>query len=98
MGHGHNEVSQRSLEEQQEIKALLQFIPKTQAHPGYYKSKLSLKKDYPAHTVDNYDQANDANIRMLHSLEGSPADKQAIQDSFSDLLSRGFIIPLADML
>ena len=34
---------------------------------------------------------------MLHSLEGSPADKQAIQDSFSDLLSRGFIIPLEDL-
>ena len=76
---------------------LLQFIPKTLASPGYYQSKLPLKEDYGAHTFDNYDQANEANLRMLQSLERSPTDTKAIQDSFLDLLNRGFIVPLADL-
>ena len=65
--------------------------------PGYYQRKLPLKKDYGPHTVDNYDKANEANLRMLQSLERSPTDTKAIKDSFLDILNRGFIIPLADL-
>ena len=44
-------ISQRALEEQQEIRDLLQFIPETKTSPGYYQSKLPLKPDYGSKTV-----------------------------------------------
>ena len=90
-------ISQRALEEQQEIREHLQFIPGPKGGQGYYQSRLPLKQDFASHTVDNYDQANDANLRMLRSLENSPSDTKAIQDSFSDLLARGFIVPVSDL-
>ena len=86
-------ISQRALEEQQEIRELLQFIPETKTSPGYYQIELPLKADYGSHIVDNYDQANDANLRMLTSLESSQTDTKAIQDSFLDLLNRVQRVP-----
>jgi hypothetical protein len=90
-------ISARALEEQQEIRENLQFITEKKGGRGYYQSRLPLKQDYASHTVGNYDQANDANLRMLRSLENSPSDTKAIQDSFSDLLARGFIVPISDL-
>ena len=82
-------ISQRALEEQQEIRENLQFIKEPKGGQGYYQSRLPLKQDFASHTVDNYEQANGAILRMLGFLENSPSDTIAIQDSFSDLLARG---------
>ena len=76
---------------------MIQFTNPDQSQPGYYSSKLPLFPDYQNYIFSNYEGANLANQKMLQQLQKTPADAQAISNSYNELLKNKFIIPLQDL-
>ena len=76
---------------------MIQFTNPDQSQPGYYSSKLPLFPDYQNYIFSNYEGANLANQKMLQQLQKTPADAQAISDSYNELIQNKFIIPLQDL-
>ena len=59
-----------------------------------YPTLNRVKSDFTSHTVGNFQQANDAYIRMIRSLSANLKEQLEVQKSFDDLLKRQFIVPL----
>ena len=63
-------ASSLSIQEQQDIQSIIHFQqPDRKGEPGYYISKLPLLPDYQSQIQSNYDEINDANIKLLQQLK-----------------------------
>ena len=92
-----NCVSLNELSEQIYMRDLIRFFPGQLGNPGYYESELPLLKDYSDHIENNFDQADMANKKLIESLSKSPDDLISVQESYNDLVKRGFITELVDL-
>ena len=90
-------VSLSELSEQFHLQSIIKFIPGPIEGQGYYESPLPLLPDYRNHIEPNYEQANKANIKLIESLQKSPQDLKAVQESYDDLVKRGFITELCNL-
>ena len=90
-------VSLNELSEQFHLRSIIKFIPGPVEGQGYYESPLPLLPDYKNNIESNFEQANTANIKLIESLQKTPQDLKAVQESYDDLVKRGFITELCNL-
>ena len=89
-------ASPASIQEQQDIQSMIQFINPDPPQPGYYSSKLPLLPDYKNYISSNYHRADLANKKMLRQLQKHPEDAEEISNSYNELIKKKFIITLKE--
>ena len=90
-------ASPASIQEQQDIQSLIQFIKHDPSQPGHYSSRLPLLPDYKNCISSNFRGADLANQKMLQQLQKKTQEAQDISNSYNDLLKNKFIVPLRDL-